>query len=227
MKFETTNKMDNMGIKEALWRLKVSKFSYYEHYGMLQQTFIREEWRWLIKDLKKHTIAIDVGAYIGDTAVYLAREENIEKIYAYEPFPNLYKEARANVDSSLFGKKIELINKGVGKSAKTIHTPKNYEGTISSSTSELESGSGQKIEIESVANVLKGKKNVIIKADAEGAEGDVIEYGNLGNVYRIQLEYHDNLDRITKALKEKGFKFRVEPNNDVKLKDVGYVCAWR
>ena len=65
----------------------------------------------------------------------------------------------------------------------------------------------------------------------EGAEhaifNDNLEKG-LKNVYRIQIEYHYGLKGLDRKLRDYGFKVEAEKRlYDEKLKEVGWLYAWR
>ena len=47
-----------------------------------------------IQGLRPDTIAIDIGAFIGETAIYLAMQERISKVYSYELMPDNYTSPR-------------------------------------------------------------------------------------------------------------------------------------
>ena len=62
-----------------------SSYRFHKNYeNALEEIFINEDYNWLVTGLRKKTIAIDIGAFCGESALYMAREKNIEKIYAYE-----------------------------------------------------------------------------------------------------------------------------------------------
>jgi len=43
------------------------KYAYYS----FTETFIMQQYKWLVSDLKENTIALDFGAQAGDSAFYL------------------------------------------------------------------------------------------------------------------------------------------------------------
>ena len=65
-----------------------------------------------MQGLKESTIAVDIGAFCGESTLYLAREPKIKKVLAYEPFPFNYNIAKANIAHSQ-SYKIQTINPGV------------------------------------------------------------------------------------------------------------------
>jgi len=81
----------------------ISKINYQYLYNSFVETFVQQQYRWLVQNLKPYTTAIDFGAQSGDSAFYLLYEGKgrIEEIWAYEPDNSFY---------ALFYKNIELTN---------------------------------------------------------------------------------------------------------------------
>jgi len=186
---------------------------------------IEQRFAWLLKNSRKNTIAIDIGAYIGDTAIYFASFDNVKKVYAYEPYPSLYETALKNVGISKLSNKIRLFNAGVGESDRIYNLKNN--GDIGSEFKD--SNSGAAIRSISLNTVLKGKKNVIIKSNSEGSEYKIFTHAsNLKNVYRIHIAYHYGVQKLPEILRSKGFKIRIwKEGTDVSKGEVGTIYAWR
>lgn len=79
-------------------------------YATMRETFMYEQYSWLVSAIRPKTIAIDIGASIGDTAIYLAKQKGIEKTVGFEPDERRFKEALANVQLSRINN-IELHNR--------------------------------------------------------------------------------------------------------------------
>ena len=82
----------------------ISKTHYQYLYDSFVETFVLQQYRWLVQNLKPSTTAIDFGSQAGDSAFYLLYEGKgkIKEIWAYEPddafFALLYKNIQfANV----------------------------------------------------------------------------------------------------------------------------------
>ena len=156
-----------------------------EH-AVYKEVFMEQTYHWLVQDLRPDTVAIDIGAFIGETAIYLAMQERISKVYSYELMPDNYTTAKANIDGSPFRDKIVLFNKAVGEKEGTVYAPKGGGDTITSI-----SKSGIPVPAVGLDTALDNLRNVIIKCDAEGAEEQIFNPNvNLAQVYRIMLEYH-------------------------------------
>ena len=77
----------------------------------LEETFMQTQYAWLVENLRQGTIAIDIGANIGDSAIYLAMQPKVRKIYSYEPYPYLYEQGKRYVRQSIYKNKIILKNR--------------------------------------------------------------------------------------------------------------------
>jgi len=192
---------------------------------VLEETFLQNQYGWLVDKLKPGTTALDIGANIGDSAIYLAMQPKIQKIYSYEPYPFLYKHGKKYVDDSTFKKKIVFRNAGVSNVPAYIHIPEK-EGDVDSELKDFKHG--RKIEVLAINDILGKLKNVIIKCDTEGSEHDIFTAEtNLKNVYRMQIEYHHGPRNLPSILKSKGFKVKVKKvtHPESKVGEVGWIFA--
>ena len=90
---------------------------------LIVETFIEEQYKNLnVKDKN----VIDVGANIGDSAIYFALK-GATHVYAFEPYPYSYNLAKENIKLNGLKDIITLINEGCGKNgAIRIGRVKNY-----------------------------------------------------------------------------------------------------
>ncbi len=185
------------------------------------------QYSWLVKDIKPGTTAIDIGANIGDSAFFLAMQARIQKIYAYEPYPYLYNQARRYLRRSPFKRKIVLKNAGIADSPRSIHVPP-HVGDLDSKLKNFKHG--KKINVLAVNKVLANLRRVIIKCDAEGSEHTIFTMDTeLRYVYRLQIEYHQGLQNLPNILKHKGFKVKIVRNTHPECTsgEVGWIYATR
>ena len=193
-----------------------------------------DSYRWLVSSIGPGTTAVDIGANIGDTAVYLAMQNNVKRVFAYEPFPYTYNRAKNYIKNSPFySKKIKIINAGISEKHSFMNL---IPGFMASDDSELtNSNGGVKVEVFSINQILEGLDNVIIKCDCEKTEHKIFtEEANFDNVKRIQIEYHLGVKRIPSVLKSKGFNVSIKADKTSpasiekpKYRQRGYICAWR
>jgi FkbM family methyltransferase len=200
----------------------------------LTEIFIDQSYKWLCQDLIPGTTAIDIGANIGDSTIYLAMQKEITHIKAFEPFPNLYNQAVDNIAKAGYGDKVDLHNEGVDKEESILDVPKSYRANIYSSTGgfkRLHYAEGRGIRMVKLDDILNkiNSKHIIIKCDCEGAEHQIFNgKNNLKDVYRIQIEYHNGLRDLQKNLEAQGFKCTTKGiKADKALGQCGWVYAWK
>ena len=77
----------------------ISKTHYQYLYNSFVETFVQQQYRWLVQNLKPDTSAIDFGAQAGDSAFYLLYEGKgkIKEILAYEPDNNFFALLSRNI----------------------------------------------------------------------------------------------------------------------------------
>lgn len=181
--------------------------------GILSETFLEEQYAWLVRDLKRNTTAIDLGASLGDSAVYLAMQKNIKRVEAYELFPYWYRVAKKNTAMNPNSSKIRLYNIGVSDHTGSVALPKYKHHGSTGKLANYEKHSGKSgywtVAVTALNTILAGKRNVIIKCDIEGEEQKVFnEDADLENVYRLQIEYEFSPKNIMRVLEQKGFRVR-------------------
>ena len=174
--------------------------------GMIEENFVNEQYKNL--DVKDKDV-VDIGANIGDTAIYFALK-GAKHVYAFEPYPYSYNLAKKNIELNKLENKITLLNEGCGKEGfVTIESKtKNYGGT------DLKSfDTGIKIKISSLDLIAEKFKlnNAILKIDCEGCEYKTVLTANnktLQKFNQIIIEYHYGYKNLKRKLEEAGFKVR-------------------
>ena len=143
---------------------------------MVSEQFIREQYSML--DVKDHDV-VDIGASIGDTAIYFALN-GARHIYAFEPNKDGYALAVKNVRNNHLEDRITMINESCGSGSDALPYIL------------------QKYKI----------GNAVLKADCEGCEYDFILNANrvaLRSFDQIMIEYHYGYLDIASKLKNFGF----------------------
>ena len=84
--------------------------------GAIKDQFIGEQYKWL---KVKGKIVIDIGANIGDSAIYFALK-GARQVHAFEPYPYSYNIANKNIRLNDLQDKINLINQGCGGKEREI-----------------------------------------------------------------------------------------------------------
>ena len=176
--------------------------------SVYKQEFIEQPYSWLNVKGKE---VVDVGASIGDTAIYFA-VNGAKHVYAFEPYPFSYKIAVKNIKLNKLEKKVTLLNEAIGKENKTIYIDGNYKNVTSDDLKEFKRG--KKIKVVTPEEIVKRfkLKDAVLKMDCEGCEyGSILNIPNevLRNFEQIMIEYHYGYLNLKKKLEEAGFKVKV------------------
>lgn len=150
---------------------------------------------------------IDIGANIGDTAIYFCLN-NAERVVAIEPFPYSYKYAKFNVIANNMIDKIEILNAGYGKDSEV-----NIKDKKSTASDIIEiSDNGKKINTYSLGTLinmcaLNNKDDLILKMDCEGCEYNLLDepIDVLRKFKIIEMEFHYGYKNLEFKLEEAGF----------------------
>jgi FkbM family methyltransferase len=156
----------------------------------------------------KNCDVVDIGAYIGDTAIYFALK-GARHVYALEPYPYSYRLAKRNVSINNLGKKISMINSACGSKNGKILLKSDYKNLAGSDLKSSESG--KEVSIMSLDTICKkyGLSQAALKIDCEGCEYDIILKSTNETLRRfdsILIEYHYGYTKLEKRLKSAGFK---------------------
>ena len=173
---------------------------------LIKENFINEQYKWL--NVKGKDV-VDVGANIGDTAIYFALKD-AKHVYAFEPYPYSYNIALKNINLNHFEDKITLLNEGCGKTG-FITIKEDYENTGGTDLKNF--NDGKKIKRVSLNEIVKrfDSKDAILKVDCEGCEYDLILNASdeaLNAFDQIIIEYHYGYKNLVKRLRQAGFKVK-------------------
>ena len=163
-------------------------------------------YKWL--DVKGKDV-IDIGANIGDSAIYFALR-GAKRVYAFEPYPYSYNIAKKNIKLNRLEGKITLLNEGCGKSG-SIAIKEDYKNTVGTDLKSFKEG--KKIRIKGLDEIVKrfNLKHAALKVDCEGCEYDLILNASdeaLHAFDQIIMEYHYGYRNLVKGLRQAGFKVK-------------------
>ena len=191
-------------VVELTFRGKVLRFqadSLVKSSGMLVEQFVEEQYKWL--DVKGKQV-LDVGANIGDSAIYFAMNGALH-VYSFEPYPYTYRLAKRNVELNGLEEQVTLLNMGCGKEGTITVNP---ELKSEPSSTLVPSEIGDTVRIVSLRRIVEdyGLSDAIAKVDGEGCEYELILGASdreLQAFTRMMIEYHhgyaDLVDRLWKA----------------------------
>ncbi|MGC8615359.1 MAG: FkbM family methyltransferase, partial [Thermoprotei archaeon] len=186
-------------------------------YGAVSAAF--HDYSWL--DVKGKRV-LDVGASIGDTAIYFALR-GAEKVVAFEPYPFAFSLAKKNVERNGIAN-VVLLNAAVGGTDSVVRVTSGeaYAGTALKPFHE-----GVEVPIYSLDRVIEeyGPFDAV-KMDCEGCEYDaILNSRRIGEVGQMQIEYHRGPKKVADAIRRAGFQVTVERSAGYRSRVLGYVYA--
>jgi FkbM family methyltransferase len=144
----------------------------------------------------KDRVVVDVGAFVGDSAIYFALK-GARKVIAIEPHPEAYEEMLENIRLNKLEDVIVPINAGLAsrhgririesidieRTAVTYHRPGKCGGEIMA------------LCLDELINRWGIDSNAVLKLDCEGCEYDIVlnDYAHIKLFDGILLEYHANV----------------------------------
>ncbi len=199
-----------------------------QRYDLLNEVFIKRCYAWLYEKIDRPTVLIDIGANIGDTPIYFSTNPNIRRIFAYEPYPYLYNQAKSNTRG--IGN-IELINRAISDRNERKPISAGYKATAKSRYEPVSGRDARTILSQTIDDAItsarrKGTGAVAIKCDCEGCEATIFEKARLGGVYAMQIEYHATSIRDALLGQLKG-RFSTQVRKSDYDPNAGFVFAWR
>jgi FkbM family methyltransferase len=166
----------------------------YLDFAVLQEVFYDQEYQWF--PIANPKYILDLGAHIGDTAIYYAGHFPAATIVAVEPDPDNYARLKSNTASV---PKILPIQAAVGKKRGTISLYK-HSGSMGSSTIERKGNSKKSVTVPMLTLTdLLEQQNIdhfdLIKFDIEGAEESLFPTGTAPQAFSQSYigEYHEDL----------------------------------
>ena len=172
--------------------------------GEVEEVFVHRSYSWLpVKDM----IVLDIGANIGDSAIFFALN-GAKHVYAFEVVPSTARLCRENVVNNGLEEKVTVVNEGVGKPGK-IKIPSDLGADGGYQVREDAEGDTE-VEIKSLIQIIDETKltDAVMKIDCEGCEYDIINPSNIGSLKRfsnIMGEYHYGYVSLKKTLEDAGF----------------------
>lgn len=169
---------------------------------------------------------IDIGANVGDTAIYFANKGY--DVYAFEPLPHIYNIAKENIAlNPEYEKQITIVNKAV--SCKRGSMKIKYELGSSSGGAGEYADMSDEIDVEtlSIKDIIEEYdiEPYALKMDCEGCEVNIVKNSDLSMFKEVIMEYHTSATGVDEnilidILKNQGFKVK---SKNIKLEGIGLV----
>lgn len=174
-------------------------------------------------------VVVDVGAFIGDSALYFAKE-GAKQVIAFEPIPELHALACKNVKKNNCTHRVEVRNCAVSDKygTETLNVNPYWPG-VSSQVQKNKLTYASSVKSEPLDAIIAELNDVaLLKMDCEGMEYVLIPYAHkenaLSHVEQICLEVHGPPQPIVDVLKQANFKVdytRHEPNLLLRARKLG------
>lgn len=122
---------------------------------------------------------LDIGAFMGDTAILFAKKYEPNKVYAYEPIDANHELLNRTITNNNIDN-IEVINKGIGDKEEVVDIYFDPQELSNSSINSLITDNlteKQEIQITTIDEECKNRTIGLIKMDIEGAEFSAINGG--------------------------------------------------
>ncbi|MCR4344585.1 MAG: FkbM family methyltransferase [Candidatus Scalindua sp.] len=183
---------------------------------ILKYTFLHDEYGKYLPEIKGK-IVLDIGGYIGDTAVYFSNL-GASMVYVYEPHPVLYQILTKNIELNNL-KNVKTINCGASNENSIIFTKEDTlyngpTGTFGLKLSKEREGKTVEMKVISFKEIVKNIGEIdFMKMDCEGCEFPALlscDRMHLEKIKKMVFEYHSNPERIITHLEKNGFSVKVE-----------------
>lgn len=222
-----------------------------DEFNNIYEVLVNHIYNYFINNDKKDII-FDVGMNIGSASLFFLNCENVQKIYAFEPFKETYIAALDNLNKYMQNEdQIEAFQFGISEINEKRWINFNSDMTCGQST--IADVRKRAYEIYQSLGVIKTEKekqelievrdavevflpiiqkhtdcNIILKLDCEGEEYGIIEKlfndGMLPYFTFIMLEWHyKGKDSILSKLKKSGFSFWCSDKDE----NVGLIYAFK
>lgn len=204
----------------------------YDEYANTMEVHQDRIYEYHINNNRKDVI-FDVGGSIGDSALYFLMDQNVKKVYVYEPFPDTFIAAQINLKDFQSNERLELNGYGISDRSEQREILYNQNMSCGQSTissvrekakglySNLISEEDEKKQIihvrcasEVFEPLLKEHEgcNLILKMDCEGEEYAIIknlsQSGLLGKFDFAMLEWHyKGKESLLECLDQAGFSY--------------------
>jgi FkbM family methyltransferase len=191
---------------------------------LIDNIFLRKQYN---SSITPSSVVIDIGANIGFSALWFAKNPNVNKVYAFEPVSPVYEQAlKSTMLNNNLKEKIEFRNVGLADknySTSIIFMPEHHTVSSLLITDEQQifrykkSSLSINIELVNASKILEQiinennseETNFILKIDCEGSEYKIIETFNAkiwNSINSIFMEIHgESYQEIVDHLINKNF----------------------
>ena len=202
-----TRRDDWVSFKFEQGHYVINGVKFKQPYTTLQEVFLEKAYG----DDNYGKSILDIGAYVGDTALYFA-STGARHVYAVEPHPIAYNELLENIKLNNHNWRIATLNAGVSHIPGKLRIRLAGLETIKGQNYRDNPPQGDDVELITLSDlkdrVIKAFPDFgfdVLKMDCEGCEYDIIlnNYGEVRQFREIIMEAHPiNGRKITDLLKQ-------------------------
>jgi FkbM family methyltransferase len=190
---------------------------------VLKETIFDRQYEAASLPLQEDWIVVDIGAALGDYAVWAAKQTPNGRVIAVEPYPPSVGLLRENLDLNQVAS-VDVFEGAVAEKSGAITLNVDEGRVVQNSTSTL---AGHRLSIEVITITLQELLESFaihrvnyLKMDCEGGEYEILFSASsetLDRVERVCMEVHDGLTEYSRVdmirfLTEHGYKTRLTPN---------------
>ena len=152
----------------------------------------------------KDRVVVDIGAYVGDSAIYFALK-GARKVIAIEPYPGAFAEMLDNIRLNKLENVIIPVNAGLASKPGKVcvnNVGIDATGFIYHGLGDCPNAIPAVTLSELINRFSINVDNAALKMDCEGCEFDVIlsDYEHVRLFRELILEYHSNANKLLKVL---------------------------
>jgi len=165
----------------------------------------------------KNKVIIDVGANIGDSALYFI-SKGAKNVIALEPFPKNFELAKKNIESNNLSDKVTVLLAGCSGQSGMFKINPEISGTCYSTNSENGMFEIKKFSLKDLVNQFH-LNDALIKIDCEGCEYDTIIQSTPETLQKFShmiIEFHEGFEKLKKKLEDSNFLVVVNTFNGSK-----------
>jgi FkbM family methyltransferase len=177
----------------------------------------------------KDKVVVDVGAFVGDSAIYFALK-GAKRVIAIEPHPGAYAEMLENIRLNNLEGVIIPLNAGLaGKPGRIRAESVDKEETIGTFHRFSDVGSVKAVTLDDIVGKFGIREGAVLKMDCEGCEYEVlsaVKPETLRVFDQILIEYHNGYRLLRAILENYGFSTVIKPmERGEPIDRQGYIIA--
>jgi FkbM family methyltransferase len=183
---------------------------------IIKETCLDREYERLSGPIQDSWHVIDIGAGLGDFAIYTAKRSPYGFVYAYEPFPESFELLKQNLRLNKV-EDVVPIPEAISGQAGTLKLEMSG-AAVQHKTTNVSDGtkiiSVRAITLDEALSRLNGFRCDLLKLDCEGAEYDILMKADEScwqRIGQIVMEYHDGVTEhshqdLIAFFEKRGFK---------------------